>query len=188
MRYAIRRRQTVRALARVLIVAACAWTLPAEEVEQFTLTDGREIIGSYDEAKGRLTALTPSGRIMVDVAKEQIAKRKPAVVPDYAGPPPAPPAPAPAATAAAKPEAPAAPMPARPKPAVMPVPGQAGDGQQARDPRRKQMMDLARQMAELQPAIAEGDAAAAKQMKQLRQQLEALVQQARQPANGQPAP
>jgi hypothetical protein len=60
----------------VLLVACCALARAADpKPERFTLTDGRSLIGTYDESSGVLTLVGPI-KGAVTVKKEDIARRE----------------------------------------------------------------------------------------------------------------
>lgn len=163
-------RATFRHLATLTLLALCPWLQAAEGVELFVIDDGRELVGTYDEAVGKLSVLTPNGYIVVDVAKERIVRRKPAVIPDYG-----------AASGAAEGagQAAVAPVAATPRP-VAKAPAPPAAVPQKGGPDGTQLMDFARQFIQLQQAAAAGDPAAAKQLQQLqqlRQQAEGQLEQ-----------
>ena len=60
-----------------ILVLLAATTLPAVELETFTLKDGREIIGSYDEATHTMRAKTLSGFASLTVEPAVITERRP---------------------------------------------------------------------------------------------------------------
>lgn len=71
------------ALIMFAVFAAHGW---AEE--KFTLADGRELIGTYDEARHLLSVVTPNGRAVIEVRLEQIKLRAPAPAGVGIDPPP----------------------------------------------------------------------------------------------------
>lgn len=159
-----------RHLATLTLLALCTWLQAVEDVELFVLDDGRELVGTYDETAGKLSVLTPNGYIVVDVAKERIGRRKPAVIPDYG---------AASGVAEGAAQAAVAPVMAMPRPvAKAPTPPAAVP--QKGGPDGTQLMDFARQFIQLQQAAAAGDPVAAKQLQQLqqlRQQVEGQLEQ-----------
>jgi hypothetical protein len=63
---------------RPLILLALALSLTAADLEQITLTDGRRLIGYYDEAAGKLTVEGPP-KVVLNVTTAQVASRSPYV-------------------------------------------------------------------------------------------------------------
>lgn len=152
-----------RRLATLLLMAMCPWSLMAEDVELFYLDDGRELVGTYDAAAGKLSVITSNGYIVVDVAKESIVRRKPAVIPEYSAPP------APAEDAGQ--------VTALPVRAAHPVPKPVAKAQEPPMglPQQSALnLDFARQkLIQLQQAAAAGNPAAQQQL----QQAEKLIEQ-----------
>lgn len=71
----------MRAIALLLLALA----LTSAELEQITLTDGRRLVGYYDEAAGKLTVEGPP-KVVLSVAAAQIASRAAYVRPEETDP------------------------------------------------------------------------------------------------------
>lgn len=76
----------MRLVTLLLLAGVSTW---AQEAEQFTLRDGRVIVGTYDPATRTMRAQTPAGEIVFVLEPERIASRAPVSPASVAESPPA---------------------------------------------------------------------------------------------------
>ncbi len=66
---------TAEPAMRLVLIMLAVFAVQGWAEEKFTLADGRELIGTYDEAKHLLSVITPNGRAVIEIKPEQIKLR-----------------------------------------------------------------------------------------------------------------
>lgn len=149
----------MRAIILLAVVVAVA---QAQDLEQFTLKDGRVLVGTYDAARERMSVETGSGRVVIAVTAGEIVARKPHAAVAARAPQPEAKAPVPVVTPEVKtPEPTPAPPPREVRPPltieqqarVAELRGKIEEQRKSRAIKERQWLALSEQRKEVVEAI-----------------------------------